>query len=106
MVSPKDEIPAMRDASRNGITTRSENIRSLGFDPERVEQEFADENARADALGLRFDSDGRIRSPPAAPRRAPPADAAATEGNTAQPGNNSETTPAPTKEKPTKGKQK
>lgn len=59
MVSPKDEIPPMRDAVRAGLASRSEQTRSLGYDPETVEQEMADENKRADALGLRFDSDGR-----------------------------------------------
>lgn len=60
MVSPKDEIPAMKEAVRSGFTPRSEAVRSLGFDPEQVEQEYADENDRADKLNLRFDSDGRF----------------------------------------------
>lgn len=81
MVSPKDEIPAMQAASRAGLTTRSENVRSLGFDPETVEAEFAEENTRADALGLRFESDGRW---PLATRGTeaitPPADAGAGDG--------------------------
>jgi lambda family phage portal protein len=60
MVSPKDEIGPMRDAVRAGFIPRSEQVRSLGFDPEQVEQEFAEENDRADAAKLRFDSDGRF----------------------------------------------
>lgn len=59
IVSPKDEFPAMQAAIRAGLTTRSESVRSLGYDPEAVEQEYAEEQKRADALGLKFDSDPR-----------------------------------------------
>jgi len=63
MVSPKDEIPPIRDAIRAGLTSRSEAARSLGCDPELIETEQAEENTRADTLGLRFDSDGRVPFP-------------------------------------------
>lgn len=73
MVSPKDEIPAQRDAVRAGLASRSEKLREAGYDPEQVDQEIADDNARADRLGIRFDSDGRSpRSPAAAAPAAPP----------------------------------
>lgn len=59
LVDPKIEVTAARERIRAGLSTRSEETRSLGFDPEDVELEFAEENERADNLGLRFDSDGR-----------------------------------------------
>lgn len=60
MVSPKDEIPPIRDAIRAGLSSLSEELRKQGYDPEDVAQEIADDNARNDKLGLRFDSDGRV----------------------------------------------
>lgn len=60
MVSPKDEVPPIKDAIRAGLTSRSEELRKAGYDPEEIEAELAEENARADKLGLRFDSDGRF----------------------------------------------
>lgn len=59
MLSPKDEIPAKRDAIRAGLTSRQEEIRKLGYDPEQVDAEQAEDNDRADAAGLAHDSDGR-----------------------------------------------
>lgn len=60
MVSPKDEVPPIKEAIRAGLTSRSEELRKAGYDPEEIEAEQAEENARADKLGLRFDSDGRF----------------------------------------------
>lgn len=62
MISPRDEVPYIGEAIRNGLTTRSEELRKRGYDPEKVDQENAEDNARADALGLKFDSDARYRS--------------------------------------------
>ncbi len=59
MLSPKDEIPAVRDAIRAGLTSRSAEIRKRGEDPEQVDNESAEDNARADLLKLSHDSDGR-----------------------------------------------
>lgn len=59
LISPKEEVPMMRDLIRAGLSSRSETIRSLGYDPEEMEAEIAAENARADGLALSFDSDGR-----------------------------------------------
>ncbi len=76
LISPKEEIPAMRDMVRNGFQSRSETIRSLGYDPEAVEAEIAAENERADGARLSFDSDGRrpVTGPePAADPAAEPA---------------------------------
>lgn len=60
LIDPSNEVPAMSDMVRNGFETRSEQVRSLGGKPKTVEQEFSDENDRADVLKLRFDSDGRF----------------------------------------------
>jgi lambda family phage portal protein len=59
LISPKEEVPMMRDMVRAGFQSRSETIRTLGYDPDTVEAEIAAENARADAQKLSFDSDGR-----------------------------------------------
>lgn len=87
MVDPKSEVPAAIDAIRGGLSTRSEENRKGGYDPEEIESEAATENERADKLKLRFDSDGRFPKntrgsetlPPAGedPSAAPPAKPAA-----------------------------
>ena len=46
-------------AIRGGLLSRSEAISSFGYDAEDIDREIAADNARADALGLRFDSDPR-----------------------------------------------
>ena len=59
LVDPTREIPAIVTSIRSGLTSRSQSVRELGFDPYEVEQEIAEDNKRADELGLAFDSDGR-----------------------------------------------
>jgi capsid protein len=60
MVDPSVEVPAAIDAVRGGLSTRSEENRRLGFDPEEIEREASEENQRVDDLkNVRFDSDGR-----------------------------------------------
>ena len=59
MIEPAREVPAMRDAIRAGLTSRDEELRSLGHDPEVIDNEIAEGNARADKLKLGLDSDGR-----------------------------------------------
>ena len=46
-------------AIRAGLMSRSEAISAFGYDAEDVDREIASDNARADALGLVFDSDPR-----------------------------------------------
>jgi capsid protein len=53
------EFNAMKLAIRAGLTSRSEAISAYGYDAEDVDREIAADNARADALGLVFDSDPR-----------------------------------------------
>ena len=59
----------MKLAIRAGLMSRSEAISGNGYDAEDVDREIAADNARADALGLVFDSDARhdqaVAAPPA-----------------------------------------
>ena len=58
-VDPQKEFKAMVTAIRAGLLSRSEAISSFGYDAEDVDREIAADNARADALGLVFESDPR-----------------------------------------------
>lgn len=62
MINPKEEIAASRDAIRAGLSSRSLEQRKLGLDPDDLDQENAADQARADKLGLVFDSDPRQRT--------------------------------------------
>jgi lambda family phage portal protein len=85
MINPKEEIGAARDAIRAGLSSRSNEQRKLGFDPEELDAENAVDSERADELGLVFDSDPRQRTaagnavtasaPAADPVQAEPAEA-------------------------------
>lgn len=59
MVDPTKEIPALNQQVRSGFTSRQRVIRELGYDPEMIEAEIAEDNQRADAAGFEFDSDSR-----------------------------------------------
>lgn len=59
LVDATREIPAMVAETRAGFKSRSQQIRELGYDPEQVEAEFVEDNARADAAGLIFTTDAR-----------------------------------------------
>ncbi len=65
-VDPQKEYNAMKLAIRAGLMSRSEAISGNGYDAEDVDREIAADNARADALGLVFDSDARHDQAPAA----------------------------------------
>jgi capsid protein len=62
-VDPLKEADAMKAAIRSGLMSRSETISANGYDAEDVDREIATDNARADALGLVFDSDPRHELP-------------------------------------------
>ena len=49
----------MTKSVRAGFTSRQQQIRELGYDPEDVEREIQEDNANADAKGLVLDSDPR-----------------------------------------------
>lgn len=67
MIKPGEDIAAARDSIRAGLSSRSEEQRKLGHDPEIIEAEIADDNRRADAGGMKFDSDGRFPANAALP---------------------------------------
>jgi capsid protein len=46
-------------AVRSGFKSRAEVVSEQGYDAEQIDAEQARDNARADALGLSHDSDGR-----------------------------------------------
>jgi lambda family phage portal protein len=58
-VDPLKDQQAEQLAVRNGFKSRSEVVSSLGYDAEEIDAEIASDNARADTLGLVFDSDPR-----------------------------------------------
>jgi lambda family phage portal protein len=76
-VDPLKESEAMKAAIRSGLMSRSEAISANGYDAEDVDREIAADNARADGLGLVFDSDPRHEVPTAATAAATPAPATA-----------------------------
>lgn len=55
----KEGLADERDV-RGGFTSRSSKIRERGGDPEEVDLEIAEDNARADKAGLIFDTDPRL----------------------------------------------
>ncbi len=59
-IDPTAEVKASRDAIRAGLTTRSEEIRKLGYDPAAIDEENAADNVRADEMGLIYESDPRV----------------------------------------------
>jgi len=59
MIDPVKDISAEKDAVRAGFKSRSEVVRSFGFDPEKVTAEVHADNRKADELGLVFDTDAR-----------------------------------------------
>lgn len=56
---PVQDVNASKIALRAGLTSRTDVILSAGEDPERVDNQIAEDNERADALGFVFDSDPR-----------------------------------------------
>jgi lambda family phage portal protein len=62
MINPKEEVAAARDAIRAGLSSRPEEQRKLGYDPEDLDAENAEANERADDAALIFYSDPRLRT--------------------------------------------
>ncbi len=58
-VDPEKEFKALLLAIRAGLMSRSEAVSAFGYDTEDVDREIAQDNVRADGLGLVFDSDPR-----------------------------------------------
>lgn len=58
-INPVQDIEASRDAVRNGFSSRSAEVSQQGEDAEIIDQQNKADNARADNLGVKYDSDGR-----------------------------------------------
>jgi lambda family phage portal protein len=58
-INPVQDVQANREAIRAGFESRSSVVSEQGEDAEAIDVEQAADNARADALGLSYDSDGR-----------------------------------------------
>jgi len=58
-IHPVQDVQADRDEVRGGLSSRSQKVAQRGYDPAEIDRENAEDNARADALGLGYDSDGR-----------------------------------------------
>ena len=58
-VDPMKDIKAQIMAVRAGFKSRSEVVSEQGYDAEAIDREIAGDNARADALGLAYESDPR-----------------------------------------------
>ena len=56
---PVQDVQAEEKAIRSGFTSRSAAVSERGEDAEVIDREQAEDNARADELGLKYDSDGR-----------------------------------------------
>ncbi|MGE3175913.1 MAG: phage portal protein [Vicinamibacterales bacterium] len=69
---PVQDVQATKEAIRIGITSRTAAVAERGEDAEVVDAEQAADNARADRLGVKYDSDGRNGKASAAPPAATP----------------------------------
>lgn len=71
-LNPVQDVEAAVAKIRGGLTSRAAAVSELGEDVEAIDAEQAADNARADSLGLRHDSDGRQAKTAAAPPPAQP----------------------------------
>ena len=69
---PVQDVTADEKAIAAGLTSRSKLVLRRGEDPSDIDNEQAADNARADALGLRYTSDGRHAVAPAQPLQEDP----------------------------------
>ncbi len=58
-IHPVQDVQAQKEAIRDGFTSRQAVVAENGEDAEAIDAEQAADNARADELGLSYDSDGR-----------------------------------------------
>jgi len=58
-VDPLKDIKAQIMAVRAGFKSRAEVVSEQGYDAEAIDREIAADNARADEMGLEYDSDPR-----------------------------------------------
>lgn len=59
MLDPLKEIKALREGVRSGFSSLSETIRSLGYEPDDLLGELAEDLELIDSLGIQLDSDPR-----------------------------------------------
>lgn len=59
-VDPVKDLQAARDKVRCGLGSRRRELSKLGEDIEQIDMENAEDNLRADDMGLTYDSDGRV----------------------------------------------
>jgi len=62
MIDPANDIKAAQQAIRSGLSSRSSEVRKLGYEPEEIDAEIKADNDRADRFGLVLDSDPRKTS--------------------------------------------
>ena len=58
-IDPLKDVRAEVEEIRAGFKSRETSVAQRGDDVEKVDEQIARDNQRSDALGLRFDSDGR-----------------------------------------------
>jgi len=68
---PVQDVDADIKAIRGGLASRDATVLSNGEDPEEVDSQIAEGNARADRLGLVFDSDPRLTTETGQRQQAP-----------------------------------
>jgi lambda family phage portal protein len=76
-VDPFKDAKASIMEVRAGYSSRSDQVAELGYDSEEIDAQVAADNARADALKLHYDSDGRV---PALPGEGDPVAAGSSSG--------------------------
>jgi lambda family phage portal protein len=65
-INPKQDIEAAQAEIRAGLASRSQKASERGLDAMQIDTEQADDNRRADGMGLVHDSDGRSKKAGAA----------------------------------------
>jgi lambda family phage portal protein len=63
MVNPKEEIAAKKEEIRNGLSTWSQAVTELGYDPTEQAEAIAEDNSLLDAHKLKLDCDPRFALP-------------------------------------------
>lgn len=80
-VDPLKDQQAAQLAIRNGFTSRRQVVAEQGYDVEQIDREIAEDNARADSLGLVHDSDPRRTQKTGAAQQTNEAPTGAQDGN-------------------------
>lgn len=66
-IHPVQDVQAAVTEIRAGLSSRSQHVSERGYDAEQIDREQAADNARADELGLIYESDGRAGKAPLLP---------------------------------------